>query len=95
MKVNIISNILDVNQTLQTNTAVNGLVFQGRDTLIIQQMFTLLMQMLFFCTCLLFISMFPYYMNIAWRHIKSFLIKNLITESYLNAAVMTIASHQR
>lgn len=46
----MLGNILHVNQTMQPNTAVNSFVFQGRATLIIQQMFTLLMQMLFFCT---------------------------------------------
>lgn len=40
-----ISNILHVKQTMQTNTAVNSFVFQGRAILIIEQMFTLLMRM--------------------------------------------------
>lgn len=46
----MICNILHVYQTMQTNTAPNSFVIHGRLTLIIQQMFTLLMKVLFFCT---------------------------------------------
>lgn len=71
----MISDILDVNQTMQTNTAVHSFVFQGRATLIIQQMFTLIMKTLFFCT---FVYCSLVYFHIIWilhRDIKNIFYK--------------------